>query len=201
MNEQAILIATGNIGKLREIQSVMADLPVAWDTLERFQDIDEPVEDGATFYDNAVIKARYYSRRTGMWTLADDSGLVVDALDGEPGVYSARYAGDGCDDAANNRKLIEALRGVPDERRSARFVCSLVCANGDEVLAHAEGKFEGRIVDEPKGVNGFGYDPHFWVESHGKTSAELEPAEKNAISHRGSALAAIRPELLHILNR
>ncbi len=199
MSERTILIATGNTGKLREIRAVMDDLPVVWETLQTFPEIDEPVEDGATFFENAAIKARYYSRRTGLWALADDSGLVVDALGGAPGVHSSRYAGQERDEAANCRKLVEALRGIPAEQRSARFVCSIVCVDGDEVLAHAEGRFEGMIVDEGRGENGFGYDPHFWVPSREMTSAELSPSDKNAMSHRGAALAAIRPELLRVL--
>ncbi len=200
MSQPTIVIATQNAGKLREIQATMGDMPVQWETLARFGDVVEPIEDGATFLENAAIKARYYSKLTGCWTLADDSGLVVDALDGDPGVYSARYAGDACDDAANNRKLIERLHGVPMDKRTARFVCSIACADGETILAEAEGRFEGLIVDEPRGANGFGYDPHFLVPSLGRTSAELEPEHKNSISHRGEALAAIRPKLRTILN-
>jgi XTP/dITP diphosphohydrolase len=187
-----ILIATGNPGKVREIAAVMADLPVEWISLFDLPPIAEPVEDGKTFAENARLKASYYAKQAGMWALADDSGLEVDALDGEPGVYSSRYAGDQCDDAANNAKLIAKLDGVPAEQRTARFRCVVALASPDAVLAEADGKIEGVIVDEPRGHNGFGYDPHFLVPSLGKTTAELPAEHKNSISHRGNALRAIR---------
>jgi len=188
-----IVIATANPGKLREILAVMGDLPVAWVSLCDLPAVDEPVEDGTTFAANARLKARYYARVTGLWSLADDSGLEVDALGGDPGVRSARYAGEPCDDAANNAKMIGELTGVPAEKRTARFRCAIALAGPDDVLAEAEGKIEGVIVDAPRGENGFGYDPHFLVPSLGKTTAQIAPEHKNEISHRGNALRAIRP--------
>lgn len=194
-----ILLATTNPGKLREVKAVLGELPVRLVGLTDFPDVPEPVEDAPTFEGNARIKALYYAGQTGMWALADDSGLEVDALDGAPGVYSARYAGVDGGDAANNAKLIEALRGTPQERRTARFRCVVVLARPEEVLAVGSGAIEGVIIDEPRGANGFGYDPHFFVPSLGKTTAELPPEHKNRISHRGRALADILPRLRSLL--
>jgi len=195
-----ILIATTNPGKLREVKAVLEALPVRLVGLADFPGIPEPVEDAPTFEGNARIKALYYAGHTGVWALADDSGLEVDALNGAPGVYSARYGGADGGDAANNAKLIEALQGTPLKRRTARFRCLIVLARPDEVLAVGRGAVEGVILDEPRGANGFGYDPHFFVPSLGKTTAELPPAHKNRISHRGRALADILPHLRLLLN-
>jgi len=209
-----ILIATGNPGKYREIVAVLAEPPAAgagpvavrWLGLADLgREIPEPHEDGVTFLDNAILKAAYYACAAGRWTLADDSGLEVDALGGAPGVISARFAGvnDGSPravvDAANNRKLIEMLRGVPAERRTARFRCVLALSDGERVLATADGAIEGRIIDEARGAGGFGYDPHFWVEALGKTTAELPAEEKNRISHRGQALRRMRERLAGLI--
>jgi XTP/dITP diphosphohydrolase len=197
-----ILIATGNPGKFREISAVLSQAwgaggapPVQWVSLgDLSKQAPEPDEDQETFAGNAALKARYYSRASGLWTLADDSGLVVDALYGAPGVYSARYGGSPAGsprDAvtqANNLKLIGALAGVPAEKRTARFRCALALADGDRILAISEGAIEGRIIDEPRGSNGFGYDPHFFIPDLGQTMAELESEHKNRISHRGQAL-------------
>lgn len=204
-----ILIATGNPKKFQEIVAVLVeDAPhhelnaLRWRSLADVGfDVPEPEEDEPTFFGNARLKARYYSKQSGLWTLADDSGLEVDALSGAPGVHSARYAGlpsaagRAVIDAANNRKLILALAGVPAERRSARFRCALALADGERILAEAAGAIEGVIVDEPRGANGFGYDPHFFVPELGRTTAELSPTEKNAVSHRGRALAAMSATL------
>ena len=158
--------------------------------------IDEPEETGRTFAENARQKALYYARATGLWCLADDSGLIVDALDGEPGVRSARYAaerfapgaGRSQRDAANTAKLLEALRDVPDEARTARFICHLALAEPGRVLLEATGAVEGVIARAPAGQNGFGYDPVFFVPRLGRTAAELPPERKNEISHRGQAV-------------
>ncbi len=195
-----LLIATSNRGKLREVRGVLGDLAIRLRALDEFPAIEEPVEDEQTFAANARLKAIYYARHTGCWALADDSGLEVDALDGAPGVHSARFAGAPCDDDANNAKLIAALRDVPVARRTARFRCAITLADGGGVLAEAFGVIEGVIVDTARGDNGFGYDPHFFVAELGKTTAELAPAVKNRVSHRGRALAAIRPELERILS-
>ena len=194
-SRRRILIATTNPGKRREIEAVMAGLPVEWVALSDLPPIAEPVEDGETFAENARLKARYYAEALGIWTLADDSGLEVDALGGDPGVRSARYAGEPCDDAANNAKMVRGLAGVPTADRTARFRCAIALADSSGVLAEAEGKIEGVIIDERRGENGFGYDPHFLVPSLGKTTAEIPPDHKNRISHRGNALRGIRPAI------
>ncbi len=194
-SRRRVLIATTNPGKRREIEAVMAGLPVEWVALSDLPSIAEPVEDGETFADNARLKARYYAEALEIWTLADDSGLEVDALGGDPGVRSARYAGEPCDDAVNNAKMVRELAGVPMANRTARFRCAIALAAPDGVLAEAEGKIEGVIIDERRGENGFGYDPHFLVPSLGKTTAEIPPEHKNRISHRGNALRAIRPAI------
>lgn len=156
----------------------------------------EPAETGRTFRANAVLKASGYARDLRMWSLADDSGLAVDALSGQPGVYSARFAelaGAGSGDQANNRLLLERLKGVPDKLRTARFVCVLALADPEgNVRYTAEGAIEGCVIHEPRGENGFGYDPLFLVPKLAKTTAELAPAQKHAISHRGQALRRLR---------
>jgi len=167
-----------------------------WVSLEHWGDLPEPRETGESFAANARIKATYYSRATGRWALAEDSGLEVDALGKAPGVRSARYAADECAadgdratiDRANNRRLLEQLAGVPSERRTARFVCHVALADGERIVLEASGAVEGRIAQEPRGSNGFGYDPLFWLDELGCTSAELTPQRKNEISHRGNAL-------------
>jgi XTP/dITP diphosphohydrolase len=217
-----ILIATNNPAKYKEIVAVLSrpgnDDPSAHPSPERKRrgiswlsladlgnHIREPVEDGSSFADNAVLKARYYSKAAGMWALADDSGLEVDALSGEPGVHSAYYAREFADqprsirDPANNAKLIAALKDIPPERRTARFRCCLALADDDRILATAEGRVGGVIVDSPRGAGGFGYDPHFSIPSLGKTTAELAPEAKNHISHRGQALRAMRETLSSLL--
>lgn len=192
------LIATANEGKRREIAAVLADLPVEWRGLRDYPDVPEVVEDGSTFAENAAKKALHYARLTGLWTLADDSGLEVDALGGAPGVHSARFAGTGRDED-NNAKLVESLRGIPPEKRAARFVCCLAFADSAGVRLTAQGRVSGRIIDEPRGGNGFGYDPHFWLPDRWCTTAELAPADKNSISHRGQALRELLPGLRHLL--
>jgi len=189
---KAILFATGNPHKLKEVGAILEPAGVRVESLGDAADRwPEPVEDRETFIGNAELKAAYYARRIGRPVLADDSGLVVDALQGAPGVRSARYSGLSGPrdrvDAANNRKLLEALRGVSETDRTARFVCAMALHDGERVLARAEGAIEGRILDAPRGSNGFGYDPLFFVVERGRTTAELDPADKNAISHRGRA--------------
>ena len=200
-----ILLATGNPGKAREMGEILSGADpavfrtVRWRHLREFVGWPEAVEDGATFLANAEMKARHYAGLSGLWTIADDSGLEVDAVGGEPGVRSARYAGEPKSDQANNALLIKRLASVPDERRTARFRCAVVLAGGGKVLASAEGAVEGRIVDTPRGTNGFGYDPHFWFEAAGKTMAEMLPEQKHAVSHRGQALRRPAAELSRLL--
>ena len=159
----------------------------------------EALEDGLTFEENAKKKALHYARLTGLWALADDSGLEVDALGRRPGVNSARFARPQQDAAANNAKLIAQMRDVPPEKRSARFRCELALADGERILAAASGVIEGIIINEPRGENGFGYDPHFLQPQLGLTTAELTPEHKNRISHRGQALRNVRPKLEALL--
>lgn len=199
MNPPLLLLATRNRGKLREVSAVLRGLPIELWTLDRFPNVPDAVEDADTFEGNARKKALHYAHLTEQWTLADDSGLEVDVMGGAPGVLSARYAGEPSNDRVNNAKLIAALGGIPPERRTARFRCVIALAKPGEVLAVAHGSFEGRIIDDPRGSNGFGYDPHFWVPEQGVTSAEMPPELKNSISHRGKALAAIRPRIVELL--
>jgi XTP/dITP diphosphohydrolase len=182
-----LLIATGNAGKKREFARLLATLAVEVVGLDDLGLANDVEESGATFAENALLKARAYAARSGLLTLADDSGLEVDALGGAPGVQSARYGGPGLDDRGRYELLLANLRAVPDERRTARFRCTiaLVAPNGRE--ATAEGACEGRIVHAPRGEHGFGYDPVFWVVSEGCTMAELPPERKNVISHRAEA--------------
>lgn len=177
----------------------MSDMPVEWLTLADLPDMPDVNEDGDSFESNADKKALYYAERTGLWTLADDSGLEVDALGGQPGIRSARFAGEPKSDARNNAKLVALLAGIPAARRTARFRCALTLAEPGRILLRAAGTIEGRIVDEPRGRNGFGYDPHFLVPELGKTLAELEPDHKNRISHRGQALATLHAALRRMI--
>jgi XTP/dITP diphosphohydrolase len=190
-----IVLATRNRGKLREVVTVLAGIPAELVTLDDYAGLPDAVEDADTFAENAAKKALHYAGLTRQWALADDSGLEVDALDGAPGVRSARYAGKQGDDSANNAKLIANLRGVPAEQRTARFRCCVALADEGAVLATAAGVFEGLIVDEPRGHNGFGYDPHFFVPAYGMTAAQMPPELKNAVSHRARALMALRTQL------
>jgi XTP/dITP diphosphohydrolase len=198
---QPILLATGNTGKIREIVQILDGLPVILRQLSEFPNLPEAIESGKTFCENAELKARHYAELTGLVTLAEDSGIEVDALNGAPGVYSARFAGGHGDDAANNTKVIELLRDVPPERRTGRFRCVSVLATAEEVLAVAEGSIEGRILDELRGEGGFGYDPLFYVPELGCTTAQISREQKNRISHRGKALRAMRQKIEEWLNR
>ncbi len=190
-----ILLATKNRGKIEEFGRLFEEFGHEVVSLLDLGEIPSVEEDGATFEENAIKKAKGYAEATGMAALADDSGLEVDALGGAPGVYSARYAGPSATDADNNRKLLKALEGVPEPERTARFRCVLALYLPDGRLITAHGTCEGLIALEPKGEGGFGYDPIFFVPSKGRTMAELSPEEKNAISHRGRAIERLRPAL------
>ncbi|NIA06257.1 MAG: XTP/dITP diphosphatase [Actinobacteria bacterium] len=191
-----ILIATQNQGKLREIQSELAGLSAEFACLADLPSLAEVEEIHDTFRENADLKALYYADLTGLWTLADDSGLEVDALGGAPGVFSARYGGPDCDDARNNAKLLAELADVPDEKRTARFRCCLSLAADGKIIARSEGILHGRIAFSPQGHNGFGYDPLFYVPEHGCTTAQMSPEQKNAVSHRGQAIRAMKQIML-----
>jgi len=200
-----ILVASTNPGKLAEIRQ-MLDAEVQWVGLSEFPTVSEIKEDGKTFAENARKKALGYAKATGLWTLADDSGLVVDALAGQPGVKSARFSGAKTKDRKvidrkNIGKLLALLKNVPKENRSARFVCCLCLTGPKEILIETEGMLEGAMVDEPAGENGFGYDPIFFVPYLNKTVAQMTAKEKNAISHRGNAIRKLKPllnQLLHL---
>jgi len=201
-----LLFATTNPHKVRELAAVLGPLGYEVRSLDSLSAVPpEPVEDADSFAGNARLKAIGYARATGLECLAEDSGLEVDALGGAPGVHSARYSGtDGSRedrDRANNDKLLHALSAVPVERRTARFVCAMCLARPDgTIVAEARGTYEGRIADAPRGENGFGYDPLFFLPDVGRTSAELSPKEKDARSHRGRA-ARLLAETLAQLGR
>ncbi|MFO0957704.1 MAG: non-canonical purine NTP pyrophosphatase [Isosphaeraceae bacterium] len=206
MNEPAIplILATRNRKKGVEMAGLVAP---PWDpgprlsrlavaNLDAWPDLPEVVEDAPDFAGNARKKASETARALGLWVLADDSGLAVDALGGAPGVLSARYAGGHGDDLANNRKLIEALRDVPAERRGAAFVCTMALADpSGQIRLESRGECRGRIVDEPRGPHGFGYDPHFLIPEYHRTFGELGSVVKSQLSHRSRAFAHLRPAL------
>lgn len=183
-----LVLATHNNGKVKELQELLAGTGLEVVSLAGYPEVPEVVEDGATFRENAVKKAREVAEAVGEVALADDSGLEVDVLNGAPGVYSARFAGEQHDDAANNQKLLHLLAGVPRDKRTARFRCVVAIAVPGGKTETAEGTCEGIITTVPRGEGGFGYDPLFLVPEYDKTFAELDPAEKNRISHRGRAL-------------
>jgi XTP/dITP diphosphohydrolase len=185
---QQLLVATGNPGKVVEIKELLGGLPFDLIDLRHFPHIPAVEETGSTFAENAKLKARYYYEQTGLLVIADDSGLEVDALGGEPGMRSARYAGEGASDAQRVAKLLGAMEQVADEQRTARFVCVVALVGPGGLEAMFTGTCPGRIRQEPVGENGFGYDPIFEYPPLGKTFAQLSRAEKSAVSHRGRAL-------------
>lgn len=193
-SRQQIVLASGNQGKLRELQAVLGDEAVELLPQSQFS-VSSVAETGLSFVENALIKARHASEATGLAAIADDSGIEVDALNGEPGIYSARYAGsEGEDaDAQNNAKLLHELRDVAEADRTARFQCVIVFMRHarDPMPLVCQGTWEGRILFTEQGENGFGYDPLFYVPTHDCSSAELDPATKNSLSHRGQALASL----------
>ncbi len=190
-----LLVATRNRGKLEEIKALLAGLVEQVICIADLPELAETVEDGATFAENALKKGREACLATGLPTIADDSGLVVKGLDNAPGVFSARYAGERAGDAANNKKLMSVLAALPDADRTAAFVCCLAFVAPDGTEQLFEGMITGMIIDQPRGENGFGYDPLFLVDGHSQTMAELELEHKNSISHRGQALAAFKAYL------
>jgi non-canonical purine NTP pyrophosphatase (RdgB/HAM1 family) len=194
-----LLIATGNAGKAREFREMLGASSFAWRSLADYPPGPDVEETGSTFEENACLKATAYALRHKTWTLADDSGLEVDALGGSPGVLSARWAerhGTGKGDRDNNATLLDQLRDFPDDRRTARFVCVLAVSDPDgRIVLTARGTMDGRILHAPRGANGFGYDPLFLVEALGRTTAELTTEEKHAISHRGNALRQLKESM------
>ncbi|MEO1596728.1 MAG: RdgB/HAM1 family non-canonical purine NTP pyrophosphatase [Pseudomonadota bacterium] len=191
-----LVLATGNVGKQRELEALLAGLDVTVRLQSAFG-LSSAEETGLTFVENAILKARHAARETGLPALADDSGLEVDALDGAPGVYSARYAGPEASDTDNVDKLLAALAETPDDDRGAAFRCVVVLLRhaDDPAPIICEGRWPGQIARRPAGSGGFGYDPVFFVPEYAVTAAELEATTKNAVSHRAQALAALRPAL------
>jgi XTP/dITP diphosphohydrolase len=189
-----LVLASHNAGKLKELQALLGD-GIKVRSIAEFN-TEAPDETGLSFVENAILKARHASRVSGLPALADDSGLAVDALGGAPGIHSARYA-DGQGDAANNTKLLQALEGVPEAQRGAQFVCALALVRhaDDPLPILCEGLWHGSILPHPRGSNGFGYDPLFWVAERQCSSAELSPGEKNHLSHRARAMALLRQRL------
>ena len=187
-----IVIATRNPGKLREIEGILAPFALQILSLENFPGLPEVVEDGRTFAEKAGKKARAIADQTGLLTLADDSGLIVDALQGRPGVFSSRYAGENASDPDRWQKVLIEMAGVPEEKRQASFVCAIAIASPRGEMETVEGRCQGQIAFAPRGEHGFGYDPIFFVPEMGKTMAELEPEVKNRISHRAKALEKLR---------
>jgi len=198
-----ILVATTNPGKIAELRALLG-CDVQWVGLSDFESITEIKEDGATFAENARKKALSYAKAAGLWTIADDSGLVVDALGGAPGVKSARFSGEKDSDRTlldhkNMAKVLKLLEDVPKEKRTARFVCHLCLASPERILIETDGTLEGLIAESQIGKNGFGYDPIFFVPQLNKTVAQLTRDEKNAISHRGNAIRKLKPLLDELL--
>lgn len=197
--EKRIIFATGNEGKMREIRMIMEDLGIPAVSMKEAGIQAEIEENGASFAENAAIKAKAIRDLTGEIVMADDSGLVIDYLGGAPGIYSARFMGEDTSYDIKNTALINKLEGVPDEKRTARFVCAIACALPDGRMLESEGAMEGIIGHEIKGGNGFGYDPIFYLPEYGCTSAEITPEQKNELSHRGKALRAMKEQLKKIL--
>jgi len=197
--KQKLLVATRNSGKVSEFADMFADLQLQWIGLADLGLDLEVAETGETFRENAIIKATEYAAASGLLTLADDSGLEVDALDGRPGVHTARYGGAGLTPVQRYELLLEDMKGVPMADRSARFRCAIALSSGQGILGTAGGVCEGKIAERPAGFGGFGYDPVFYLPDQGQTMAELPAAEKHLISHRGKAIAEIAPLLRLVL--
>jgi len=189
------VLASRNPGKIKEIQAMLVDLGIGLFSLNDYPEIPEIVEDGKSFLENALKKGRVVAEAAGEIVLADDSGLEVDALGGAPGIYSARYAGNDADDLQNNRKLLHDLKGVPAANRGAAFRCVLILYPPDGRYEAFEGRWEGRIAEEPVGKGGFGYDPLFFLPGEGMTVAQLSPEVKNRVSHRAQAFAKLKERL------
>jgi XTP/dITP diphosphohydrolase len=194
-----IVIASNNKGKVKEFKQLLQDLPVEVISMGEYEGCPVTEEDRDSFQGNALKKAETVASFTKEVTIADDSGLEVDYLGGQPGVRSARYAGDGASDEENNKKLLKALEGVPDEKRTARFKCAIALTVPPNKTKVVLGSCEGKIATEARGTNGFGYDPLFIVPQYGKTFAELREEVKNQISHRGEALRQIKKEIIYLL--
>jgi len=194
---ELIVLATRNAGKVGELKRLLAGAVARFETLADHPDLVLPPETGASYRENALVKARAVNEALGLPALADDSGLEVDALDGAPGLFSARYAGEGASDAANNARLLQALAGMAPDRRTGRYRCALVLVRGKDDALEAEGFCEGRILDAPRGSRGFGYDPLFLPDGESLAFGELSSARKDSISHRGRAAAVLGRPIRH----
>ncbi len=199
--ENQLLVATRNQGKVEEFTDLLGDFTINWLSLDDIACDLDVEESGGTFEENAIIKALAYAKETGMLTIADDSGLEVDVLDGRPGVHTARYGGAGLSPEQRYELLLQELVDVPWERRGARFRCVVAVGNQEGLVGTSSGECEGLIAFEPKGSQGFGYDPVFYLPDKGLTMAQLSSVEKHRISHRGRAVAGIYPILREALNR
>jgi XTP/dITP diphosphohydrolase len=200
MDRERVLIATHNQGKVTEFIELLGDLEVEWLTLQQAGISVEIPEDGTTLLENARLKAEGYARLAGLLTLADDTGLEIDALGGAPGIYPARYGGEHLTMSQRYELVLRQMAGTPTEQRAARFRCVIAIANPGGALAHAEGVFEGLIAESPAGDGGFGYDPIFYVPEQGMTVAQLPTGLKHRISHRGQAIQKIAPVLRELLS-
>lgn len=198
-NQAKLFVATTNPGKIMEIHDALSDLPVEFSSLMEVEKAEICPEEKSTLLENAIYKAMFYSRYSDAMTLADDSGLEVDALGGSPGVRSARYASERATDEENNRKLLAELAHVAENQRTARFVCVMALAFRGRLIKSYQGQCEGRILTAPRGYDGFGYDPLFYIPSLAKTFAELTTEEKNKYSHRGKALERVHDYFLYSL--
>ncbi|MEH7157694.1 XTP/dITP diphosphatase [Neobacillus drentensis] len=196
-----VIIATKNPGKAKEFEHIFASRGITVQTLLDFPEIPEVEETGTTFEENATLKAETISKALGKMVIGDDSGLIVDALEGRPGIYSARYAGEPKNDQNNTDKVLSELAGIPEEKRTARFYCALAVAVPGQETITVSGTCEGRILEDQRGTNGFGYDPVFYVPEKGVAMAELSSDEKNKISHRANALKKLDVNLDSILER
>jgi len=195
-----IILGSTNQDKLREMREILCDPSV--ELISPADVLKEPLEveeTGKTFEENACLKAHAYAQASGMWALADDSGIAVDALDGRPGIYSARFGGPGASNEDNNRKMLDMLKDVPDDKRTARYQCVIAVATPDHLLLTAAGSCEGRILRACQGDGGFGYDPLFYYPFFGCTFAEVDACRKHRVSHRGAALEALREKLLAVV--
>lgn len=188
-------MATQNQGKIREMRKILTGIPAEILSLKNFPSVQQAEETGNSFEENAALKAVSIAKQTGLLAIADDSGLEVDALNGQPGIYSSRFAGPDATDEDRNQKLLQLLEDIPEQRRTARYRAVIAIATPEGEVSYTEGRCEGRILREERGDGGFGYDPLFLIPEYGKTMAELEMIEKNKISHRGKALKAARATL------
>lgn len=196
-----LILGTRNRKKAEELEALLGGLPLVLKTLADYPAAPEVEEDGTTFADNARKKARELAVALGTWVLGEDSGLVVDALNGRPGVYSARYAGPDATDEANNRKLLDGLQNIPFAKRTAHYVCSVAVADSTgKIRVETEGRVNGIITNEPHGAHGFGYDPLFWIREYHRTFGQLGPRVKRHLSHRARALERLRPQLTTLLS-